>query len=108
MRREFVRKVRQAARVVSGVWLEAQETFVLETDDGKQLVQKCRALSFMAASHLQLASRHKLLHAIRKSTSSDSELVVIAPYGLSSDPLSAVQIVPIFLVVATFARNAFD
>ena len=71
-------------RVVSGVWLEAREIFLLATDDGMQLLKGSKGLAFMPARHLQLASLHKLLHAIRKSAASDSELVMISSHGLSS------------------------
>ena len=89
------------SRVVSGIWLEEKETFVLASDYDQQLLQNCSALSCIAARYLKFASQHKLLNAIRKSAARDCEIVRVVPYGLSSEPLHSDQIVPIFLVLVT-------
>ena len=95
-------------RVASGVWLEGKNLFILATDEDQQQVKNSSALALMPVRFLQPSSQHQLLHAIRRSTVSDSELVMIAPYGLSSEPLLADQIVPIFVIAVPVATKPSD
>ena len=96
------------SRVASGVWLQSKNLFILATDEDQHLVKNSRVLAFMPARPLRISSLHELLQALRKFAASDSELVMIAPYGLSSEPFLADQIVPIFLIAAPVAIRTSD
>lgn len=93
------------SRVASGVWLGAQATFVLATAEDQELVKNSKAIASMPSRCLQLSSQHKLMKEICKSTANDSAFVVIAPYGMSSEPLLTDQIVPVFLIAAPPAKK---
>ena len=95
------------SRVASGVWIEAQATFIWATADDQALAKNCKVISAMPSRCLQLASQHKLMKEICKSTANDSAFVMIAPYGLSSEPLLADQVVPVFLIAAPPAKKMF-
>lgn len=84
--------------VVSGVWLERQATFVWPTAEDQELVKTCRAISLIPSSCLRLASQHKLMKEICNSMANDSLFVMIAPYGLSSEPFLVDHIVPVTLI----------
>ena len=88
------------SRVTSGVWLEAQSTFVWATAEDKELVKNSKAIASMPSRCLELLSQHELMKEVCKSTANDSAFVMIAPYGMSSEPLLADQIVPVFFVTA--------
>lgn len=70
-----------------------------------QLLEGGKGLALMPARHLQLASQHKLLQAIRKSAATNSELVMISSHGLSSEPVLAIQIVPLFVIAVPVAAQ---
>ena len=95
------------SRVASGVWLEELATFVWATAEDRELMKNCKAIASMPARCLQLASQHRLIKEICKSTAKDSAFVMIAPYGMSSEPLLVDQIVPVFLIAAPPAKKMF-
>ena len=95
------------SRVASGVWIEAQATFIWATADHQELAKNCKVISAMPSNCIQLASQHKLMKEICKSTVNGSAFVMIAPYGMSSEPLLADQIVPVFLIAAPPAKKMF-
>ena len=96
------------SRVASGIWLEGKNLFILASDQDHQLLKNSRAIAFMPARPLRISSLHELLQALREFAASDSELVIIAPYGMSSEPFLADQIVPIFLVAYSVATQPSD
>ena len=91
--------------VANGVWLEAQAIFISGTAEDQELVKNSKAIASMPSRCLQLSSQHKLMKEICKSTANDSAFVMIAPYGMSSEPLLADQIVPVFLIAAPPAKK---
>ena len=95
------------SRVASGVWLEAQTTFVWATAEDKELVKNSKATAAMPSRCLQLSSQHRLMKEICKSTANDFAFVMIAPYGMSSEPLLTDQIVPVFLIAGPPAKKMF-
>lgn len=88
------------SRVTSGVWLEGMATFIWATAHDQELVKNCKAIASMPSRCLRLESQHKLMKEICKSTANDSAFVMIAPYGMSSEPLLVDQIVPVTLIAA--------
>ena len=95
------------SRVTSGVWLEGMATFIWATAHDQELVKNCKAIASMPSRCLRLESQHKLMKEICKSTANDSAFVMIAPYGMSSEPLLEDQIVPVFLIAAPPAKKMF-
>jgi hypothetical protein len=93
------------SEVVSGIWLETDEIFILATEEDKHLVKNSQALAFMPGRPLSISSLNELLQALRKFAADDSEIVMIAPYGLSSMQLLVDQIVPIFMIAAPVANS---
>ena len=93
------------SRVASGVWLEAQATFVWATAEDRKLVKNSKTIASMPSRCLQLSSQHRLMKEICKSTANDFEFVMIAPYGMSSERLLADQIVLVFLLAAPNANE---
>lgn len=91
------------SKMMSGVWLERQATFVWDSAEDQRLVKNCRAIASMPTRCMQLASQHKMLKEICKSTKDDLELVMIAPYGMSSESYLTDQIIPTLLMAAPFA-----
>lgn len=95
------------SKVASGVWMEAQATFIWATADDQELVKNSKVIVSMPSRCLQLASQQKLMEAICKSTLEDSAFLMIAPYGMSSESFLADQIVPVFLIAAPH-KKTFD
>lgn len=95
------------SRVASGVWIEAQATFIWATADDQALAKNCKVIAAMPSNCIQLASQHKLMKEICKSTVNGSAFVMIASYGMSSEPHLADQIVPVFLIAAPPAKKMF-
>ena len=93
------------SKMMSGVWLERQATFIWDSVEDQRLVKNCRAVASMPTRCLQLTSQHKMLKEICKSTEDDLELVMIAPYGMSSESYLTDQIIPILLIAAPFAER---
>ena len=93
------------SQVVSGVWLEADEILILANEADRQLVKSGKGLAFMPARPLSISSLNELLQALRKLAAEDSEIVIIAPYGLSSVPFLMDEIVPIFMIAAFVANK---
>ena len=84
--------------VTSGVWLESQATFVWANAEDQKLVKNCKAIAAVLSRCIQLASQHKLMKKICKSTANDVAFLMIAPYGMSSKSFLADQIIPVFLL----------
>ena len=93
------------SRAASGVWLEGDETFILATDEDRHLMKNSRAIAFMPSRPLSISSLSELLQALRKFAASDSEIVMVAPYGMSSVPLLVDQIVSILMIAAPVANS---
>ena len=91
---------RSPSRVASGAWMDTKAAFVWATSDNQELVKNCKAIASMPSRCLQIESQHKLMKEICKSTANDSVFVMIAPYGLSSEPFLVDQIVPVTLIAA--------
>ena len=84
--------------VTSGVWLESQATFVWANAEDQKLVKNFKAIAAVLSRCIQLASQHKLMKKICKSTANDVAFLMIAPYGMSSKSFLADQIIPVFLL----------
>ena len=95
------------SKVVSGVWLEGQATFVWANAGDQKLVKICKAIALMPSRCLQLTSQHKLMKEICKSSVEDCVSVMIAPYGMSSEHLLVNKIVPVILMVAPDTEGVF-
>jgi hypothetical protein len=61
----------------------------------------------MQARCLQLSSQHNVMQEICKSTENDSVFLMIAPYGMSSEPMLADKIVPVFQIAAPPVKKTF-
>ena len=96
------------SRLASCVWFEGQNLFMLAADKDRQVVRHCSDLAFMPLRHLRPSSLNQLLIAIRKFNVSDAEFVMITPYGLSSAPLLAEQIVPVLVIAVRTGTGRSD
>lgn len=76
------------------------EVFAVSSDEGRQTLKKSTALAFMPLTLLRVQSQHKLLNTIRISAAVDTEIVMMAPYGMSTEPILANQVVQVLLVTA--------
>ena len=94
--------------VASGVWIEAQATFIWATAEDQDLVKNSKVIVSMPSRCLQLASQHKLMKAICKSILKDFAFLMIAPYGMLSEQLLVDQIVPVSLIAAPGAKRMFQ
>lgn len=95
----------QPSRMVSGVWLPDDAVFAVSSDEGRQTLKKSTALAFMPLTLLRVPSQHKLLNTIRISAAGDTEIVMMAPYGMSAEPILANQVVQVLLVTAIAGPN---
>ena len=86
--------------VVSGVWLEGQDTFVWASSEDQKLVKKSKTIASMPSSCLRLASQQKLMREICKSNADDFAVVMVAPYDMSPEPLLGNQIVAVSVIAA--------
>ena len=96
------------SRVASGIWFQAEATFVPGSAEDKKLITDSRVIAFMPSHSLQFSSQNKLMNAIRKFTANDPDFVMITPYGMSSEPVMSDQVVPVFLIAAPSAEKTFD
>lgn len=87
------------ARLATGVWVQSQTVFIPAMAIHKELIKNCRAVAFMPASPLQLSSQIELTKAIRQYTENDTNVVVVASYGMSTESVFVEQIVPVLLLI---------
>lgn len=88
------------SELASGVWVQAQNIFIPATAEDQQTIEKASAIAFMPLGLLGLSSLAALLKAIRKSTAADTSFVMVAPYGMTSTPFWAGQVMPVQLLIA--------
>lgn len=89
------------ARVAGGVWLPREATFIPASAEDLQRLKNSSAIAFMPSTPLQISSQHQLLNAIRGAVTPGTDFVMIAPYGMLSEPLQLAQIVTVTCMVAS-------
>ena len=85
-------------RVASGIWLQAETSFIPASAEDKKLIEDSRVIAFMPAQPIKFSSQIKLMRAIRMITANDLDFVMITPYGMSYEPVMSNQIVPVLLL----------
>ena len=88
------------SRAASGIWLQAEASFIPASAGDKKLIEDSRVIAFMPAHPIKFSSQIKLMNAIRMVTANDPDFVMITPYRMSSEPAISDQIVPVFLLTA--------
>ena len=96
------------SRAASGIWLQAEASFIPASAGDKKLIEDSRVIAFMPAQPIQISSQIKLMRAIRMVTANDPDFVMITPYEMSSEPVMTDQIVPVLLLIApTTAEQSY-
>ena len=88
------------ATLASGVWLPTQSVFIHATEADKQSIENCRAVAFIPACPLKISSQIELTKAVRQYVENDTDVVLVAPYGMSTESLLVEEIVPVLLLTA--------
>lgn len=88
------------SRVASGIWLQAEASFVPGSAEDKKLIEDSRVIAFKPGQPIKFSSQIKLMRAIREFTANDPDFVMITPYGMSCEPFMSNQIVPVLLLTA--------
>lgn len=96
------------SRVASGIWLQAEASFFTVSAEDKKLIEDSGVIALMPAHPIEVSSQIKLMNAIREFTANDPDFVMITPYGMSSEPFLADQIIPVFLTAAPPAKKSLD
>ena len=92
--------------MASGVWLPDDAVFAVSSDEDQLTLKGSTAVASMPSTPMPLPSQNKLLSAIRKSVLGDTELVMMAPYGICAESTLSNQVVPALLVTATVLCGA--
>ena len=86
------------SRVASGIWLQAQASFIPASAEDIKSIEGSGVITLMPAHAIQVSSQIKLISAIRLFTANDPDFVMITPYGMSSESVMSEQIVPVLLM----------
>ena len=93
------------SRVASGIWLQAEGSFVPASAEDKKLVEDGKVIALTPAHPILISSQIKLMTAICEFTANDPDFVMITPYGMSFEPVMSDQIVPVLFVIAPAVRE---
>ncbi len=91
------------SRVAGGIWLQAEDRFFAASED-KKLIEDSGVIALMPSHSIQVFSQNGLMNAVRRFTTNEPDLVMITPYGMSSEPVISDQIVPVLLLIAPAVR----
>lgn len=91
----------QPSLIVNGVWLPGLEVFEVVTHEDRQLLKASSRVAYMPSTPLTISSQTKLLKAIRKSASDDTELVMMGPYGMLAESIQADRVVSVQLIAVS-------
>jgi hypothetical protein len=86
------------SRVASGIWLEAEASFIPASAEDKKLIEDSGVIALMPTQPIQISSQIKLMKAVREFTANDPDFVMITPYGMSSELAISHQVVPVLLL----------
>lgn len=89
------------SRVAGGVWLPAEATFLPASAEDHQCLKNSSAIAFTLPTHLRFSSLDQLLKAFRKRVAPGTDVVMVAPYGMLSEPLQLAPIVSLTFIVAS-------
>lgn len=95
------------SRMVSGVWLSDDAVFTASKED-QQTLKESTAIAFLPSTFLQLSSLNKLLNVIRKIVPECADIVMMNPYGMSSQLMLGEQVVPTYFLVSPIENVLTD
>ena len=95
------------SRMLSGVWLSDDGVFTASEED-QHTLKECTAVAFLPSTFLQLSSLNKLLNVIRKIVPECADIVMMNPYGMSSQLMLGEQVVPTYFLVSPIENVLTD
>lgn len=86
------------SRIATGVWLPGVEVFMVATHEDHLMLKASSRAAFIPSTLLRFSSQTKLLNAVRKCAGDETEIVMMGPYGMHTEPMQGDRVVSVQLI----------